>query len=43
MNVVLRVIEVAVIILLWEYLGKDLITWGGFGTPFRRKNRKEQK
>ena len=32
----------ALTIAMWELFGRDFITWDGFGTPFRRKNRKEQ-
>jgi len=28
---------------LWEWFGRDFVTWDGFGTPFRRKNRKPNK
>jgi len=35
-----KVIGVAITIAMWEWFFKDFITWGGFGTPFRRKNRK---
>lgn len=42
MQTLLRMIEVGIIIILWELFFKDFITWEGFGTPFRRKNRAKQ-
>jgi len=40
MEMLERIISTAIIIALWERFFKDFITWDGFGTPFRRKNRK---
>ena len=35
-----NVLHAAITIVIWEWFGKDFITWDGFGTPFKRKNRK---
>ena len=37
---ILSVIQALITIGLWEWFGRDFATWDGFGTPFRRKNRK---
>lgn len=34
-----ELLRVVITIAVWELFAKDFITWEGFGTPFRRKNR----
>ena len=40
MQTLTDIVHAAITIAVWELFAKDFITWDGFGTPFRRKNRK---
>jgi len=40
LNMLTDMIGVVLTIGMWEWFVKDFVTWEGFGTPFRRKNRK---
>jgi len=40
-EIIFHTLQIIATIVIWELFAKDFITWEGFGTPFRRKNRPE--